>query len=151
MINRGEEETLMSHLLDFYRGQGTDTEGRSLKDILAWSDDEFEAVHDFVQWLFPLPEPSNYNPDAPILSDEDIAAFGAEPLLRANLLESFGRFLAFLGLYQSADGTGLEGANFAARSPDAWAYMNHNWLRITRVLRSLRLLGVEDRARGLYA
>jgi hypothetical protein len=37
------------------------------------------------------------------------------------------------------------------RVPDAWAYSNHNWLRITRILRCLRLLGVEEQARGLYA
>jgi hypothetical protein len=35
----------MSQLLAFYRG-----EGRSLKE--------------FIQWLFPLPEPSRFNPDA---------------------------------------------------------------------------------------
>ena len=48
----------MSRLLDFYRGLKADTEGRSLKEILAWDEDDLEAVHDFIQWLFPLPEPS---------------------------------------------------------------------------------------------
>jgi hypothetical protein len=56
----------MSLLLDFYRGLGTDTEGRLLTDILAWPDAEFEEVHDFIQWRFP--EPSQYNPDAPLLT-----------------------------------------------------------------------------------
>ena len=32
-----------------------------------------------------------------------------------------------------------------------WAYPNHNWLRITRILRSLRLLGLEGESRSLYA
>jgi hypothetical protein len=141
----------MSRLLDFYRGDGTDTEGRRLGEILAWDDDELEAVHDFVQWLFPLPEPSRFNPDAPLLTAEDIAAFRTEPLLRTNLLQSLGRFLAFLGLIQKPDGTVAEGPTFAARVADVWAYPNHNWLRITRLLRCLRLLGLEDRARSLYA
>jgi len=32
----------------------------------------------------------------------------------------------------------------AARAPDVWSIPNHNWLRVTRILRSLRLLGLED-------
>ena len=141
----------MSRLLDFYWGEATDTEGRFLGEILSWSDDELEAVHDFVQWLFPLPEPSRFNPDAPLLTVEDVAAFHSDPLLRDNLLQSFGRFLAFLGLSQAADETVVEGPNFAARVPDVWAYSNHNWLRVTRLLHCLRLLGQEDRARSLFA
>ena len=140
----------MSRLLDFYRGEVTDTEGRFLGEILGWSDDELEAVHDFVQWLFPLPEPSRFNPDAPLLTEEDVAAFRSDPLLQTHLLQSFERFLAFLGLSQAADGTVVEGPNFEARAMDVWAYSNHNWLRITRLLRCLRLLGQEDRARSLY-
>jgi hypothetical protein len=58
----------MSLLVDLYRGRAVDTEGRSLKDVLSWPDDELEVVHDFVQWLFPLPEPSRFNPDAPLLT-----------------------------------------------------------------------------------
>jgi hypothetical protein len=141
----------MSQVLAFYRGEAADTEGRRLSDILAWDDEEFEIVHDFVQWLFPLPEPSRFNPDAPLLTAEDIAAFRTDPVMRANLLRSFRRFLTFLGLAQSADGTVSEGPNFAARVADVWAYPNHNWLRITRLLRSLRVLGMEEQARHLHA
>lgn len=43
----------MSRLVAFYRGLETDIEGRLLKDILAWPDDDLEAVHDFIQCLFP--------------------------------------------------------------------------------------------------
>jgi hypothetical protein len=106
-------------------------------------------VHDFIQWWFPLPEASHFNPEAPLLTDKDVAAFRSEPVLRTNLLRSFERILAFLGLAQAADGRGVEGANFAARAA-VWSYPSHNWLRITRILRSLRLLGLEDQARALY-
>lgn len=142
--------TTMSRLLDFYREQNTDTEGRSLAAILAWGDDEWEEVHDFVQWLFPLPEPSRFNPDAPLLTEADRAAFRGDPLLQAKLLRSFERFLTFLGLSRTAEGTVVEGRNFASRVADAWTFPNHNWLRITRVLRSLRLLGLEVAARNLF-
>ena len=141
----------MSRLLDFYRGQATDTEGRRLHDLWTWDDDSLESVHDFIQWLFPLPEPSQFNPDAPLLSSEDIAAFRAEASLRANLRRSFERILSFLGLTERADASIGEGASFAARAADVWTTPNHNWLRITRILRSLTLLGLETEAHALYA
>jgi hypothetical protein len=140
----------MSQLLDFYRRTGTDSEGRRLDNILAWDDDSLEVVHDYIQWLFPLPEPSAYNPDAPLLTAEEIAAFRQEPALRANLGRSFERILSFLGLAATADGNVIEGPNFAARVPVVWQYPNHNWLRITRILRSLHLLGLEAEAQALY-
>ena len=45
----------------------------------------------------------------------------------------------------------VEGENFALRSPDVWDEPNHNWLRLTRVLRSLYLLGLRDEAAALFA
>jgi Opioid growth factor receptor (OGFr) conserved region len=140
----------MSQLIDFYRGEGTDSEGRRLDEILAWRDGRLEAVHDFIQWLFPLPEPSRFNPDAPLLTAEDIAAFKRNPELRANLRRSFERILTFLGLAETVDGAVVEGPDFARRTPDVWDYPNHNWLRITRILRSLHLLGLEAEAQALY-
>jgi hypothetical protein len=141
----------MSRLVDFYRGEATDAEGRRLADIWSWPDDDLEAVHDFIQWLFPLPEPSRFNPDAPLLTDDDNEAFRGDRLLQDNLRKSFDRLLTFLGLARTEDGRVVEGANFAARAPDVWAYPNHNWLRISRILRSLTLLGLQTEARALYA
>jgi hypothetical protein len=140
----------VSRLIDFYRGTGTDSEGRRLDAILAWGDGRLEAVHDFIQWLFPLPEPSRFNPDAPLLTAEDIATFRQDAELRANLRRSFERILSFLGLAETGGGEIVEGSNFANRVPDVWEQPNHNWLRITRILRSLTLLGLGDEARALY-
>jgi Opioid growth factor receptor (OGFr) conserved region len=139
----------MSRLVVFFRGDGTDAEGRLLEDVLAWPDDDLEAVHDFIQWLFPLPEPSQFNPDAPLLTNEDIAAFKSDPVLQANLMKSFERILAFLGL-SLPEGKVVEGPNFKARVADVWSIPNHNWLRISRILRSLTLLGLADQSQALY-
>lgn len=79
----------MSRLVDFYRGTKTDIEGRLLTDILSWPNDDFEEVHDFIQWLFPWMEPSQNNPDAPLLTNEDIAVFRNDPVIQANLKKSF--------------------------------------------------------------
>ena len=88
----------MSRLVDFYRGAAKDTQRRFLGAILAWDDEELEEVHDFIQWLFPLPEPSRFNADAPLLTAEDIREFKSDPSLRANVLKSLRRMLTFLGL-----------------------------------------------------
>jgi hypothetical protein len=140
----------MSRLVDFYRGQRPDIRGRYLRDIWSWDDDQLEEVHDFIQWLFPLPDPSQFNPSAPRLTDEDVAAFQGDPALRANLLKSFERILTFLGLALTGEGQVVEGPNFAARQGDVWAGPNHNWLRITRILSSLRTLGLGGQSRALY-
>jgi hypothetical protein len=141
----------MSRLVEFYRGAAADTEGRRLADVWNWDDDAWEEVHDFIQWLFPLPEPSRFNPDAPLLTPQDIDAFGREPRLRENLRRSLERFLTFLGLSREEDGRVVEAENFAARAADAWAVPNHNWLRISRVLRSLTLLGLPGETAAFFA
>ena len=77
--------------LDFYRGNGPDSEGRTLAEILAWSDDELEAVHDYIQWLFPLPEPSMFNADAPVLTPAEIAAARADASILVSRADNRGR------------------------------------------------------------
>jgi hypothetical protein len=138
----------MSRLTDFYRGAGTDNRGRTLADIWAYSDEEMEDVHDFIQWIFPLEEPSQFNPEAPLLSPGDIAEFRADPSMRANLLRSLELFLAFVGL-EYRDGRVSEAQDFE-RKRDVWRYPNHNWLRITRVLTSTRTLGLEGESRAFF-
>jgi hypothetical protein len=138
----------MSRLIEFYRGTGTDNTGRTLARILDYDDDAMESSHDFIQWLFPLREASQFNRHAPLLSDADIATFRADADLRANLLRSLDRFLTFLGLERKTDriepGPGYDARSDVLNSP------NHNWLRITRVLHCLRLLGLEDEGRRLF-
>jgi hypothetical protein len=138
----------MSQLTDFYRGTSTDSEGRTLAELWAYSDDDLEDVHDFIQWLFPLREPSRFNPDAPLVTAADIAEFHADPQLRENLLRSFEVFLAFLGL-RYEDGRVAKSPVFETRI-GIWRLPNHNWLRITRVLTSTRLLGLERPSRAFF-
>src|SRR5690606_20976501 len=78
----------MKPLIAFYRGAGRDHRGRTLDEILRHDDDWLERTHDFVQWLFPLREPSGANPFAPLVDDEIRDAFDADAALRASLLAS---------------------------------------------------------------
>lgn len=126
----------MSTLLDFYRGRGTDHRGRTFDDLIALSDDEFERQHDFIQWLFPLPEPSLFNPDAPLLTEEDRLAFfpgGADAdVLHANVMRAYQRFMDFL------------------EETHQWLrHSDHNHLRITRAIKFLVMTGHESQAKTL--
>ncbi len=60
-------------LTRFFSG-GTDDQGRSFDEILGWDDARLEMVHDYIQWIFPLPERSGANPSAPVLDAGSIAA-----------------------------------------------------------------------------
>jgi hypothetical protein len=132
----------MSALLDFHRGTGTDAAGRRRADILAWSDARLEAVHDYIQWLFPLPERSAFNPHAPLLTGADIAVFRAEPALQTALREGLARMQRFYGF----------DAALQVAGPLPWLTPgNHNFLRITRILRCLTLLGLAADARAFLA
>jgi Opioid growth factor receptor (OGFr) conserved region len=101
--------------------------------VLQFDDASLEYTHDFIQWLFPLRERSGANPTAPRLDDATVTAFHSRPALRAALRRAYDRMLAF---YKSELGWLSPG--------------NHNHLRLTRMMISLRTLGLEDEARQLY-
>jgi len=70
----------------------SDHRGRYLREIQEWPDDQLESVPDYIQWLFPLPEPSGFNVAAPALTRESILDFLARPDLQEILRVSFLRF-----------------------------------------------------------
>jgi hypothetical protein len=146
MHNTGDGGAFGRELLAFYgEDDGPAANGYTREQILGWSDADWESEHDFIQWLFPTDVPSMFNPDAPVLDPATVAAFRADPLRCDRLRQSFDRWLAFCGVGRSD--AGLE---FARPRPDVWNRQNHNWLRVTRVLRSLTVLGLTDEAVEFY-
>ncbi len=135
-------------LLTFYLDQSPDHAGRFLHDLWAFSLEELEYHHDFIQWLFPLDTPSPVNPDAPTLDPQTIAAFRGSPQHKQNLLHSFDLMLHFYGLGR-VNGAVIRADNFSARTPNWLRKGNHNHLRLTRILRCLHLLGLEEDSAAL--
>jgi hypothetical protein len=139
----------MSAILRYYQG-ATDDRGRRLEEILDWPDERLEAVHDFIQWMFPLAERSGANPGAPVLDDETVRAFQSQPELQARLRVSFVRMLGFYGLELTTGPEVRRAANFSERSREWLTRWNHNHLRITRILKSLRILGLAGESRAFF-
>jgi hypothetical protein len=141
-----------SRIVDFYSGESTDGRGRTLDEILRWSDDQLEFTHDYIQWLFPTTEPSGFNPRAPILDRTAREAFRSRPELRERLRAAFLRMLAFYGfrLEQACPPRVVRAADFPERSRNWLSPANHNHLRLTRILKSLGLLGLEAESAALF-
>ncbi len=110
-------------LLSFLQDVGPDHQGRYLSDIWQFNDQQIESTHDFIQWVFPLAEPSNAIPDAPVLEPAEIELIHKSSPATMNLERSAQWFLDFL-----------------ARSKGWLRTSDHNHLRITRMIKSQRLL-----------
>ena len=121
-------------LINFLSGSGTDDAGRTYQDILDQDDQWLEYTHDWVQWCFPLFEPSQSVMNAPVLESMDEVKLiqdsaEAQETMRRGLV----RFAEFL------------------RDGDQWLrYHDHNHLRITRVIKSGKALMSDDQAREFY-
>jgi hypothetical protein len=137
----------MSAILRYYGSNSPDDRGRTLAETQAMDASRMEYYHDFIQWLFPLRQASQYNAGAPVLTDADVHEFLTRPDLRENLRRSFDAFLRFLGL-EFHDGAVRESGPVR---PKVFEIPNHNWLRITRVLLCLKTLGLDDECRAFFA
>jgi hypothetical protein len=135
----------MQDIVSFYLKESPDSEGRWLEEILEWNNADWEFEHDFIQWLFPTTEESLFNTDAPILTPEHIYVWHADKLLQHNLRKSYERWLSFCGVDRLENGLTL--TDF---KQNVWARQNHNWWRITRVLKSLHVLGLEKEAAEFF-
>lgn len=143
---RGSNEG--ARIVAFYDGSGTDHAGRTLKDILSFDDDRLEWTHDFIQWLFPLKERSAAQPSSPTLNDAAVDSFRGRPDLRSNLRAALDRTLAFYGFIREGDQIVDDPKRSGVRH---WLQPgNHNHLRLTRILKSLKLLGEGALADALF-
>jgi hypothetical protein len=141
-------------LVKFYLNEASDDRGRWLRDIWEWDFDRLERTHDYIQWLFPLPEPSGVNPGAPLADAATVAAFRTDERLRRHLGRSLGMMLGFYGYRSSPSQSGPiveETASLPTRQQVWLTPFNHNFLRITRILRSCTLLGLEAESRAFHA
>ena len=113
---------------------GKDFKERTLQEIWNFSDKEIEDQHDFIQMIFPLDQPSNAVFHGIYLDDRKVIEnLRTNPTVQSNMVKSANWFLSF-----------LERINH-------WKAPNdHNHLRITRIIQSLRLLVSDKEADAFY-
>ena len=116
-------------IVGFLEGKTPDYRGRILAMLLQQTDHQAETNHDYIQWMFPLDEPSRSVSGAPVLTELEIDEIRQSSLAQANLAKSARWFLGFL-----------------ERNNHWISKYNHNHLRITRAIKSLRLLTSDEAA-----
>ena len=111
------------NLRAFLENVAPDYLGRTLSEIWQFTDDEMETCHDYIQCVFPLDQESGAVPNAPVLNPKDIADIKSSPVAISNLKQSSDWFYQFL-----------------CRNDQWLRAADHNHLRITRLIKSLRIL-----------
>jgi len=136
----------MSRIVDFYLGKTKHPRGIHIEAIWEWSYAQLELEDTYIQWLFPLTERSGAVPSSPVLAGEDIREFQHSPDLKERVRRSLITMLAFYGFTMTSiehDQPLIEPSpEFEDRTKSWVTVNNHNYLRITRILRSLTLLGL---------
>ena len=118
----------------FLTNNAEDFKGRNLELIWQFSDAEIESNHDFIQLIFPTNKRSQNSFHGYYLDNEQvIEKLKNNVEVKANLLKSAAWFLGFL----SRNKSWING-------------YDHNQLRITRVIESLRLLVSDEAANEFF-
>lgn len=122
------------NLITFLKDQEPDFNVRFLSDIWNFKDIDIERNHDFIQILFPLEIRSNnvshhYYIDSPEL----LSNLRNDDLVKENVVKSSKWFLKFL-----------------SRNEHWRKSQDHNHLRITRIIKCLRLIVSDEEADNFY-
>jgi len=113
----------MHELVSFFRDEIGHPRYGSYEVIISSSDEFWEKTHDFIQWIFPLNESSRFNQKAPILDQSSIRQLLASGKTKEKLSLGTDRYKSFL------------------KANDNWRRgYDHNHMRISRVIKCLRLL-----------
>ena len=138
-------------LVSFYKNTGLDINNRTLKSLWDLNDNDKESKHDYIQWLFPTEIPSKFNKDAPVLTKEIIKAMRNDSDVMENLKKSFESILKFYGLSYDSSSKRVSYHNFSSRSICWITSNNHNYLRISRILSSLKTFNLDDEANAFFS
>ncbi len=116
----------------FLSGTGVDYKNRTYASILSFSNQQLEHKHDYIQCLFPTDAPSMHAP-APIVTTEEAIKMRQNEAVIMNLHLATERMIQFYTEYKG------------------WRHKrNHNYKRISRILRCLRLFGCDRDADKFY-
>ncbi|KZV82902.1 hypothetical protein EXIGLDRAFT_684399 [Exidia glandulosa HHB12029] len=108
---------------------------------------EFE--HGYIQWLFPIPEFGMNSRSQPLQKHEE-SAIRASPDAMKRVVRSYRLMLDFYGMQLVDERTGrLERTKDYAPRYRNLVRSSHNYLRISRILKHLSIMGLEHLGLGL--
>lgn len=137
-------------LILFYQGKIPTEDGDYIDDIMKWGYEKLEGCHSYIQWLFPMKEGSMFHPEVPCLTEEEIQLFRTDTSLRTKIQDAFHKILDFYGLEIQGDVIEWQSPG-RHKNPRWWLeHFNHNFLRITRILKSLRYMGLEKESQMVF-
>ncbi len=120
-------------VVSFLDGSKVDNNERTFDFVMQQDDDWFESEHNYIQWLFPLLEESYNVYEAPVLDLTEVTLIRNNQVALENQIKALGRMVVFY------------------KKNDLWLVpMDHNHLRITRILKSIRLLHSLPVAESFY-
>lgn len=122
--------------------------GKLLPDLWEYSDTQLEYSHDYIQLMFPIDTVSSVNRKAPVVTEDDLLLCKERlPQIRENMRKSFRRMLGFYGLMFDESGEKIVPCDDFDKKHIKWiGVWNHNYLRITRILKSLCIFGLSTEA-----
>lgn len=127
-------KVLIVNFKNFLLNKSKDHNGRKLMDIVKFSDSEIESTHDFIQLIFPLDEPSNLSSNIYFIDSKlHLKNLQKNDLVKNKLIELSNWFI-----------------NFLKRQNHWMVNYNHNHLRITRMIKSIRLIVGDKEANDIY-
>eukprot|EP01062_Namystynia_karyoxenos_P052099 TRINITY_DN4138_c1_g4_i1.p2 TRINITY_DN4138_c1_g4~~TRINITY_DN4138_c1_g4_i1.p2 ORF type:complete len:182 (+),score=53.95 TRINITY_DN4138_c1_g4_i1:407-952(+) len=101
--------------------------------------DWLERTHHYIQFMFPKKDGGVAGAHAPLLTDEDIAVLVGDQSCTRRLLQAYELIIDFWGFERDGDAGLRRKPDSEERFENITAH-DHNYLRITRVVRSLTLL-----------
>lgn len=141
---------MSQQIVNFYHGFIPNDKGWTLCDILDLTDEQLESVHDYIQWMFPTFEASQFNLDAPVFTADSAIEFVKSGVIMDNAQRAFYRILEFYGMVYH----GVTNKEVVTRYDfsNNWVTSgNHNFLRLTRILKFLNIVGMHNEADALFA
>ena len=141
-ISQSKEKRI--DLIRFFKNEETDSKWRYHQDILQFTNEQIEYNHDFIQWIFPTIEKSQFHPDSPTIDKRFKERFQKDELAKYNYCKSCQLYLNYIGFH-------CENGNIQCiKSGRIYELPYHNQLRITRMLNSLNQVGNNPCSANVY-
>lgn len=138
-------------IVEFYTGNGKDLYGRTFEDILKKSNIWLEFNHTYIQRLFPLKEESKEVKQAPVITEEQAEQLRSSKVALDRMKRAVDRMMEFYGFVVNRDNDKIKSIDDVAVVHHWRTIGNHNYKRITRILKSLKLMGLDTDAEMIFS